>query len=235
MVAAPASSSEAQCAKCLTVVASRLACSPHSPPGSACGERVDLEVLLSLHTRVEASSHTLSPRPRLKKRFAFAGLVGGVSAWVLLTATIWQRLWAFSASLPAPLPNKSVLVSMFEHYPSSPAGWVYLLATAALLPAVAEELLFRGFVLSALKPHLGRVDAVILAGALFGMFHLNLPQFFATTGITHSGTTMARKTPIPQLPIQLVVPAIIGFVIFAFMIRPGWERTRYDYWNKANR
>lgn len=44
--------------------------------------------------------------------------------------------------------------------------------------AVAEELLFRGFLLSALRKRLGRVDAVAVNGALFALMHLSVQQFF---------------------------------------------------------
>lgn len=45
-------------------------------------------------------------------------------------------------------------------------------------PAVAEELLFRGFLLTALQQRLGSIDAVAVAAALFGLIHLDPQQFF---------------------------------------------------------
>eukprot|EP00271_Cylindrocystis_brebissonii_P004433 TRINITY_DN1607_c0_g5_i1.p1 TRINITY_DN1607_c0_g5~~TRINITY_DN1607_c0_g5_i1.p1 ORF type:complete len:416 (-),score=31.49 TRINITY_DN1607_c0_g5_i1:403-1650(-) len=139
---------------------------------------------------------------RSRIRDIVAGVVGGVSLWVLLTAVIWQRLWTFSAALPAPLPNKSVLVSMFQQYPSTMGGWLFLIAADAIAPALAEELLFRGFLLTCVKPHLGRLDAILLAGALCGMFHLNLPQFFATTVLGIGAGALAITS-------QSILPAIV--------------------------
>ena len=43
---------------------------------------------------------------------------------------------------------------------------------------VAEELLFRGLLLTALMQRLGRVDAVGLCAVLFAASHLDIPGFF---------------------------------------------------------
>ncbi|GJP42023.1 hypothetical protein CLOM_g4362, partial [Closterium sp. NIES-68] len=48
----------------------------------------------------------------------------------------------------------------------------------AVSPAVAEELLFRGLLLTALQDRLGRIDAAMLSAALFALFHLSLSLFF---------------------------------------------------------
>lgn len=52
------------------------------------------------------------------------------------------------------------------------SSWVALLA-GALVPAICEELSFRGYVLGALRP-LGPVAAVVVTGLLFGALHLSL-------------------------------------------------------------
>jgi membrane protease YdiL (CAAX protease family) len=53
-----------------------------------------------------------------------------------------------------------------------------LLMTAALSPAAAEELLFRGFLLTAALQRFGRVDAVMVVGAAFAATHLDPATFF---------------------------------------------------------
>jgi membrane protease YdiL (CAAX protease family) len=61
--------------------------------------------------------------------------------------------------------------------------------------AVAEELLFRGFLLTALQERLGRIDAVAVCAALFALIHLDPQQFFlycvlgaaAGAAVTRSG------------------------------------------------
>lgn len=172
-----------------------------------------------LHSKFDLRSTFLLYRSRV--RYMLAAAIGGASVWVLLTATIWQRLWTFSASLPAPLPNKTVLVSMYQHYPSTRPGWAFLIAFAALSPAIAAELLFRGFLLTALKPHLGRFDAITMAGALFGMFHLNLPQFFATTVLGIASGLLATCSGSIITPIVLHAVHNVAALAYGGMTHAG--------------
>lgn len=43
---------------------------------------------------------------------------------------------------------------------------------------MAEELLFRGLLLTAVQQRLGTIDAVSVVAALFALIHLDLQQFF---------------------------------------------------------
>ena len=56
-------------------------------------------------------------------------------------------------------------------------GWglVGVLVVVALLPAITEEVFFRGILLDGVKSF-GFVKAVLLSGALFALFHQNPPQ-----------------------------------------------------------
>ena len=67
--------------------------------------------------------------------------------------------------------------------------------------AAAEELLFRGFLLTALTQRLGRVDAVAMTAALFGIAHLNIPQFFGLTslGAACGAAAMASGSLLPAV------------------------------------
>jgi sodium transport system permease protein len=56
------------------------------------------------------------------------------------------------------------------------AAWQYLL-TLALLPAVCEELAFRGFILVGLRRRYGPWTAICLSSLLFSLYHLNVFQF----------------------------------------------------------
>ena len=55
------------------------------------------------------------------------------------------------------------------------AGLFGVLLTVAVLPAVFEELIFRGLLLKGLK-NFGTVAAVLLCGALFSLYHQNPAQ-----------------------------------------------------------
>lgn len=63
---------------------------------------------------------------------------------------------------------------------SAPRSW-YILAVLALMPAVCEELAFRGFILSGLR-HLGsRWRAIVISSLFFGLTHAVLQQSISAT------------------------------------------------------
>ncbi|KAF8056131.1 hypothetical protein HT031_006482 [Scenedesmus sp. PABB004] len=79
-----------------------------------------------------------------------------------------------------------------------------LLLTAALSPAVAEELLFRGLLLTALRERLGSYDAVALAAALFAVIHLDPSQFFTfcCMGAAAGGAVLASGSVGPAVALH---------------------------------
>ncbi|GAQ83691.1 hypothetical protein KFL_001580050 [Klebsormidium nitens] len=104
----------------------------------------------------------------------------GASLWAVLTAAIAARV-AADGGVQLPSSESVVIADLLFSRPTSVAEWASLLTSAGVSPGVAEELLFRGFLLTSLRQGLGRVDAVVLCAALFGLFHLSVPQFFPTT------------------------------------------------------
>ena len=69
-------------------------------------------------------------------------------------------------------------------FPSEPmTAWyqyVFLFLSTAVVPAICEEILFRGVILNSLIPF-GRGTAILASGVLFGLMHGNIMQFFYTT------------------------------------------------------
>jgi sodium transport system permease protein len=61
----------------------------------------------------------------------------------------------------------------------SPGIWAMLLVLA-VLPAICEELAFRGFILAGLRSSLGQVPAVLVASLFFGLAHSVLQQSIIT-------------------------------------------------------
>lgn len=57
-----------------------------------------------------------------------------------------------------------------------------LLVVTAVLPAICEETLFRGFTFGALKEKFKPILSILLVAALFGLYHMSILKFF-TTGI----------------------------------------------------
>lgn len=67
--------------------------------------------------------------------------------------------------------------------------------------AVAEELLFRGFLLTAMQERLGRIDAAAVCAALFALIHLEPSQFFlyCVLGGACGAVTLASGSVVPAM------------------------------------
>lgn len=88
-----------------------------------------------------------------------------------------QVFWLQSLLIPVP----AWYVEMMESLAASARGanaWLGILALA-VLPAVSEEGLFRGFMLSGLEGRLGRAGALCVGAVFFGLMHLDLYRFSA--------------------------------------------------------
>ena len=71
------------------------------------------------------------------------------------------------------LPDSANQISV-ENIP-----WYAIFIINALIPAIAEELMFRGLIFKNNKP-LGELFAIIISGLFFGLWHQNLPQVCTT-------------------------------------------------------
>ncbi|CAI7899937.1 unnamed protein product [Closterium sp. NIES-53] len=70
-------------------------------------------------------------------------------------------------------------------------GLLQLFLWVVVSPAVAEELLFRGLLLTALQERLGRIDAAMLSAAIFALFHLSLSLLFPNMALGISAGLLA--------------------------------------------
>jgi len=100
-----------------------------------------------------------------------------------------------------------------------PATAILLLA---LLPAVCEELLFRGFLLSGLGSSMRKWAAIVAAAAVFGVFHFFVFRFAVTAGLgVILGYLCWQSRSI--LP-AMVTHAVHNTVGLLSVIRPEWLR-----------
>lgn len=124
-------------------------------------------LLLLWYTRVDLRE-TLNlrvPRPA-----AFLGTVVMAGAWVVLVVQLsyWQ-----GKLLPAPkaLEEEMQRLAQAGEGPWALAGRI---AAIALSPAICEEILFRGAILSGLRPRLPAWAVILLVGLLFGVLHITI-------------------------------------------------------------
>jgi membrane protease YdiL (CAAX protease family) len=78
--------------------------------------------------------------------------------------------WTQSLVIPVPVEYIEAMSELLRA--DSIRRFLWLVLLAALVPAVAEEALFRGVVLSSLRRRLPTAAAVVITGTVFGLFHL---------------------------------------------------------------
>ncbi|MHC5110622.1 MAG: ABC transporter permease subunit/CPBP intramembrane protease [Planctomycetota bacterium] len=110
-------------------------------------------------------------------KFQVAGVLVGLSAWV--PAAELNILQKSLFGLPGEVADQARL--MAETLRAMPISHVLLFT--AVVPAVCEELLFRGFLLSGLRASAKKWLAIISSGLIFGVFHFFLFKLPVTAAL----------------------------------------------------
>lgn len=103
-------------------------------------------------------------------------ILGAFIAWigtyVLLLGVSYLLMPLFEESAAA----QAETMEVFMQQPI----WILALVIA-LMPAVGEELMFRGFVYGSLRDKTKNIIAMLVTSALFGIYHMSLIKFFTTS------------------------------------------------------
>lgn len=98
-------------------------------------------------------------------------LIFGATTLILLLSAVLSMLF----------PDSAKAVS--ETFGDLLGGHIGIqIVVIALTPAICEEMLFRGFLFSAMRSRYKTVTAIFIVAALFGLYHMSLIKFF-TTGL----------------------------------------------------
>lgn len=106
-----------------------------------------------------------------------AALCFGASTWILTRGWIAFQQWF----LPLAPEVQQLMQEQFGWIDSLPLGAIILFF--ALVPAVCEEVFFRGYVLSGLRRGLGPAGAIFVVAIAFGIFHGSAHRLIVTTGL----------------------------------------------------
>ena len=104
---------------------------------------------------------------RTRPRFFVAALLVGCALWYPALVVV---------ELLVPSPDVAPLEQLVQR---SAIGPTFVIV--AMLPAIAEELVFRGVLARALARRLGPALAVVLSAAVFGLYHLQPVQMITTS------------------------------------------------------
>lgn len=108
-----------------------------------------------------------------------AALLLGVSSFVWVSALTHLFYETF---LPVPEVFEELLREAF----TAPEGWadkLLMVAVVAVTPAICEEAIFRGWLLSSLRGRVKPWVAVGLTAVIFGVFHLSIYRFLGTASL----------------------------------------------------
>ncbi len=116
---------------------------------------------------------------------------------------VWFLGW-INSLLPVPEFFDSLQfdsAGLLHDYITDDTAILLVLFHIAVVPAVCEEILFRGYVLRSFQESWGYIVAIIVSGIIFGAFHLQLAHLLplAAIGILLGYLTWASESIIPAM------------------------------------
>lgn len=147
-------------------------------------------------------------------RYLIAAVLIGFSAWVPAHELNILQISLFGVP-QAVIENAEILGETLKSIPV-----IYALLCIAVVPAVCEELLFRGFLLSGLSSSAGKWTAIVVSAAVFAVFHFFLFKFAVTAGL---GVLLAYLC----WQSRSILPAVLAHLIHnglgtLMAVRPQW-------------
>ncbi|MGK7370160.1 MAG: CPBP family glutamic-type intramembrane protease [Candidatus Halalkalibacterium sp. M3_1C_030] len=117
--------------------------------------------------------------------------------------TIWFLGW-LNAFLPVPdmlSDFQSSQMQMIENFLRGDHLLVLTLFHVGVVPAICEEVLYRGYVMRAFEKSWGILPAILISGLLFGLYHVQLSNLLplASIGIVLGFVTWASESIYPAM------------------------------------
>jgi len=112
------------------------------------------------------------------------------------------------------LPMPESFRNVFETIMAKQA-FIIALITIGLIPAIMEELFFRGLILDGLKNNYSKRKAIIISALLFGLIHLNPWQFYGgfIIGIISAWICIETNSILPSMFIHLFNNALYTITV----------------------
>jgi sodium transport system permease protein len=174
-----------------------------------------LPVAVLIYWRIDMTETLRLQWPGVRQ--LLAGLLLGLSGWVLSHELF--VLQHHVLQLPERLMQESHALNEALQRLDPAQVFFYL----AIVPALCEEMFFRGFVLSGLRQSIKRPwIAIILAAMVFGAFHFLLLRFLSTTvqGILLGALCWRSRSIWPCM----IAHALHNGSLLALALVPAWSR-----------
>ncbi len=117
--------------------------------------------------------------------------------------TVWFLGW-LNAFLPVPdmlSEFQSSQMQMIENFLRGDHLLILTLFHVGVVPAICEEVLYRGYVMRAFEKSWGVLPAILISGLLFGLYHVQLSNLLplAAIGIILGYVTWASESIYPAM------------------------------------
>lgn len=181
--------------------------------GNSVGQVFGLALVAFLLTRL----HTRDIWAYLRVRRADVVLLGLALVGLVALIPVVQWLGTINQSLPLPESLRAfeeTQLELIEKVLSGGLGLGFNVVMLALVPAVCEELLFRGYAQRQFERGAGVVGGVLCSGLIFGVYHLRFSQVLPLSALGIYIAYLAWRTG-SLWPAVLVHFANNAFSIFA--------------------
>jgi membrane protease YdiL (CAAX protease family) len=164
-------------------------------------------LMVRLHSLPGERASFIRWNPGEKQHLWIWAAMAGVLT-LCLQPTIWLLGW-LNALLPLPesyLQMEQVQTQMLQDYLSGGQWLGMTIFHIALVPAICEEILFRGYILRAMERSKSIVWGIVISGVLFGMYHLRFTQILPLSmiGILLAFITWKSRSLIPAMVAHFV-------------------------------
>jgi len=153
------------------------------------------------------------------------GIVRPRARTVAGAALVGATAWAFLGSVVLPLQEKLIPTpqALEEALRRAAAPNLAALVAVSVVPAICEELLFRGVLAPALDRRFGRVFAVVGSALVFAMCHGALARFAPTflLGCSYAAIALAARTTVPTM----VAHALNNGAVWLFAASPPLQES----------
>lgn len=177
--------------------------------GNSTGQILFLGLATWFYTRLHTSKQNRSSFLRFEVHQDTYQKIGlTVLLIVIVQPTVWFLSW-LNALVPVPdfFSNmQNTQMQMIETFLKGDHVVWLTLFHVALVPAVCEETLYRGYVMRAFEKSWGIWPAIIISGILFGLYHMQLSNLLplASLGIIFAFVTWTSQSIYPAIVAHLI-------------------------------
>lgn len=172
--------------------------------GNSTGQILFLGLATWLFVRLHTSKRDRPKFLRFSTNLKTPLMLGVTAVLVIaIQPTVWFLGW-LNAMIPVPdvfSEFQSTQMKMIEDFLRGDHLLLLTLFHVGVVPAICEEVLYRGYVMRAFQKSWGPVAAILISGLLFGMYHVQLSNLLplATIGILLGYITWVSESIYPAM------------------------------------